>query len=102
MSGGEGRAFEGDVGRPENPFDGTVTVPTLTSAGDQLGGVIEAELRTRGEVTGSGDTWVRFRGYRSEEAESVVDGLIDLLDARKLAGHIEWTDQDGEHTRTTK
>ena len=101
MSGGEGRAFEGDVGRPENPFEGTVTVPTLTSAGDQLGGLVEAELRTRGEVTGAGDTWVRFRAYRAEEAEAVVEGLIDLLDNRKMTGRVEWSDQDGEHTRTT-
>jgi hypothetical protein len=101
MSGGEGRAFEGDVGRPENPFEGTVTVPALTSAGDQLGGVIEAELRTRGEVTAAGDTWIRFRVYRAEEAESIADGLIDLLDNRKLNGRVDWSDQDGDHTRTT-
>ena len=98
MSGGEGRAFEGDVGRPEHRFSATMTVST---AGSELAGLVDAELRTRGEVTDSGGEWVRFVAYRSEEAESIVDGLIDLLDANGLSGSIVWTDGDGEHTRST-
>ena len=99
--GGDGRAFEGDVGRPVHPFEARVTVPGMSTAGEELGGLLEAELRTRGEVTGSGADWVRVVAYRSEEAESLVDGLIDLLAERSLQGSITWTDADGEHTRTT-
>ena len=101
MSGGEGRASQGDVGRPVHPFEATITVPALTAAADELGGLIEAELRTRGEVTETGDSWVRFVAYQSAEAEALVDGLVDLLADREMAGEIVWTDGDGEHTRRT-
>lgn len=98
MSGGQGRAFEGDVGRPEHPFSATMTVAT---SGKEFASLVDAELRTRGEVTESGDDWLNFVAYRAEEAEAVVDGLIDLLDANGLTGSIAWTDDGGQHTRST-
>jgi hypothetical protein len=77
-------------------------VPSRLRGPDEVVDQLQADLRERAEVTGSGAGGMSVLVYHGAEVESLADDLLEKLAFLRfpLGTQVTWSDDRGSHVRT--